>query len=62
MDDPFVKADPDRLKRQMHALMDISMRGWQIIYFSSKGEVKSILEKDIKNGEINYIEIEGMFS
>jgi uncharacterized protein YhaN len=62
MDDPFVKADPDRLRRQMETLKGISARGWQILYFSSKEEVKSILEKDIKHGAINYIEIEGIFS
>jgi len=59
LDDPFIKADPDRLRRQMETLKGISARGWQILYFSSKEEVKSILEKDIKHGAINYIEIEG---
>jgi hypothetical protein len=46
----------------METLKGISARGWQILYFSSKEEVKSILEKDIKHGAINYIEIEGIFS
>ncbi|MDZ7859728.1 MAG: hypothetical protein U5O15_03510 [Candidatus Krumholzibacteriota bacterium] len=62
MDDPFIKADPERLQRQMETLKNIARRGWQIIYFSSKGEVKSVLEKDIRKGAVKYIEIKSIFS
>ena len=62
MDDPFIKADPDRLKRQIKMLRRIAELGWQIIYFSAKGEIKKILEKDIKTKKVNYVEIHGMFS
>ncbi len=62
MDDPFIKADPYRLQRQIEMLRKISELGWQVIYFSAKGEIKEILEEDIKTGEINYVEIRGIFS
>ncbi len=57
MDDPFVKASPDRLERQMKVLKRISSSGWQIIYFTAKGEVKEALRKDIDSARINYFEI-----
>jgi len=62
MDDPFIKADPERLQRQIEMLKKISSLGWQIIYFSAKGEIKEILEEDIKAGNVNYVEIQGIFS
>ncbi len=57
MDDPFVKASPDRLKRQMKVLKKISSSGWQIIYFTAKGEVKAALKDDIDSRMVNYIEV-----
>jgi len=57
MDDPFIKASPDRLKRQMKVLKKISSSGWQIIYFTAKGEVKEALKEDIDNRIVNYIEV-----
>ncbi|GAH34354.1 unnamed protein product, partial [marine sediment metagenome] len=39
----------------------ISESGWQILYFSAKGEVKNVLKKEIKDGSINYIEIKSIF-
>ena len=62
MDDPFIKADPERLRRQIEVLKRISEFGWQIIYFSAKGEIKEVLSDDIRKGSINYIEIPGIFS
>lgn len=62
MDDPFVKADPDRLQRQIKTLKSISESGWQILYFSAKGEVKNALKKEIEDGSINYIEIKSIFT
>ena len=62
MDDPFVKADPNRLQRQIKTLKEISSLGWQVIYFSAKGEIKDVLEEDIKAGTINYVEVQGIFS
>lgn len=60
MDDPFVKADSDRLKRLIKMLERISNWGWQIIYFSAKDEIKDILKENIDNGEVNYVVIKGI--
>ena len=60
MDDPFIKSDKARLKRQIDLLKKISALGWQIIYFTAKDEVKEILEKDIKNNKIRYYQVPGI--
>jgi len=60
IDDPFIKADPNRLGKQMGMLKKISDKGWQIIYFSAKGEVKDTLADDITNGIVNLIEIDNV--
>ncbi len=62
MDDPLVKADPDRLRRQVDVLKKISGMGWQVAYFSAKGEVKDILKEDIDKGSIKYVEVQGICS
>jgi uncharacterized protein YhaN len=62
MDDPFIKADPNRLRRQIEMLKKISESGWQVMYFSAKGEIKNALEEDIEKGTINSVEIQGIFS
>ena len=62
LDDPFIKADKERLERQLDILKRISESGWQIIYFTAKDEVRKLLEKDIDNGKVHYTEIQGIFS
>ena len=62
MDDPFVKADSTRLKKQIEVLMRISQLGWQVLYFSAKGEMKDALKSHIKRGAVNYVEIKGIFA
>jgi peptidoglycan hydrolase CwlO-like protein len=62
MDDPFVKADPDRLKRQIETLKNITKLGWQVLYFSAKGEIHDALKMDIENGTVNYIKCQGLSS
>jgi len=62
MDDPFIKASQERLRRQVNMLKKISKQGWQIIYFTAKGEIKDALKDEIKEGNINYKEIQGIFS
>jgi DNA repair protein SbcC/Rad50 len=47
LDDPFIKADPARLKALIAMLFEICTAGWQILYFSAKGEVKEILQDKI---------------
>jgi len=62
MDDPFVKADSDRLKRQIDVLKKITKLGWQVLYFSAKGEIYDALKIDIENGTVKYIGFQGLFS
>jgi exonuclease SbcC len=62
MDDPFVKADPARLQKQIEMLKRISQSGWQIIYFSAKGEMREMVKPLIKRGAVNYVEIQAISS
>ena len=62
MDDPFVKADPARLQKQIEVLRRISQSGWQIIYFTAKGEMREMLKPLIKRGAVTCVEIQGIFS
>lgn len=57
MDDPFIRSDPERLSRQLTMLVDMAAHGWQIIYFSSKGEVRDALAKEIKKGVVTLHEL-----
>ncbi|MDW7728382.1 MAG: AAA family ATPase [Bacillota bacterium] len=57
LDDPFIKADPVRLKSMLEMLMEVCRRGWQILYFSSKGEIKEALKDKIASGEIKEFSI-----
>ena len=59
-DDPFLKSDRERLQRQMEMLMDISQQGWQVLYFSAKDEVRSVLEPYIKNGAVALQNVSGV--
>ena len=62
LDDPFVKADSDRLRRQVGMLKKISQMGWQILYFSAKEEIKNVFQEDVERGVIQSVPIEGIFS
>ncbi len=57
LDDPFIKASHNRLKVLINMLKNISQKGWQIIYFSAKEEIREILGKD---KEIKLIELESL--
>ncbi len=57
MDDPFVKSDINRLKRQLSILRELSKTGWQILYFTAKDEIKDCLKDEIKKKQISYFEI-----
>jgi uncharacterized protein YhaN len=52
LDDPFVKADSARLSSMFGMLDRICSAGWQILYFSSKDEVKEALSGKIATGEV----------
>lgn len=62
LDDPFIKSDSERLRRQFDILRELSESGWQIIYFTAKDEVREILKQDIGNGKVRYVELQGIFS
>jgi len=62
MDDPFIKADRERLERQLDILKKICEIGWQIIYFTAKDEVVELLKADIEEGRVNYIELQDIFA
>lgn len=53
LDDPFLKSDRQRLKRQLEVLLEFARRGWQIIYFSAKEEVQTVLQKYIDMNQVN---------
>jgi len=55
LDDPFIKADPLRLDALLSMLFQICKVGWQILYFSSKGEIRQTLEDKITAGEVREI-------
>jgi len=57
LDDPFIKADPERLKLLLTMLADISSNGWQILYFSAKGEVKDELQHKINQGVVREFKV-----
>jgi len=47
LDDPFIKADPERLSALLKMLFEINEAGWQILYFSAKEEIKRALQEKI---------------
>jgi uncharacterized protein YhaN len=60
LDDPFIKADSDRLEKQIEMLKKICGFGWQVLYFTSKDEIINVLRSDIECGSINYIQLESL--
>lgn len=45
LDDPFIKYDKNRLKKQLEKLFELSKQGWQFVYFTAKDEVLETLER-----------------
>jgi uncharacterized protein YhaN len=60
MDDPFVKADPDRLRKQLALLKRLVGLGWQIIYFTAKGEMVDALAADVEAGSVQRVRLGGL--
>jgi len=52
LDDPFIKADAGRLQNLLGMLTRLNSKGWQIIYFSAKEEVKTALGEEIAAGRV----------
>jgi len=59
MDDPFIKSDKARLALQLNLLLKITEWGWQVLYFTAKEEVRTFLDRYIKNKHIKYIQLPG---
>lgn len=57
LDDPFIKADPERLSELLSMLDSIAAEGWQILYFSSKGEISEAFRHKIRSGEVRELKI-----
>jgi len=53
LDEPFLTADPVRLSKQFGVLQDLTERGWNILYFSCKGETKEIIRNYTPNEAIS---------
>ena len=58
LDDPFLKADRDRMRALMKMLRHLVGRGWQVIYVTAKDEVVDALHADIAAGAVRLIELE----
>jgi DNA repair exonuclease SbcCD ATPase subunit len=58
LDDPFLKADRDRMHALMRMLHRLVERGWQVIYVTAKDEVVDALRADISAGAVQLIELE----
>ncbi len=52
LDDPFIKADPERLRILINMLLQVAGAGWQVMYFSAKGEVRDALQDKLQSGQI----------
>ena len=57
LDDPFIKADSQRLGVLLEVLFSLVRRGWQILYFSAKDEIRAALQDAIQSGEVTRIEL-----
>jgi hypothetical protein len=57
MDDPFLKADPERLERLFAVLRRFVDRGWQIFYFTAKDDVVAAVQGDVEAGSVQLVEL-----
>jgi len=62
LDDPFIKADEERLQHQIDILRRVSKSGWQILYFTAKKEIRDALKQDIEAGNVGYVKLQSIFS
>ena len=60
MDDPFVKADAQRLRRQVEMLLGIVEQGWQVLYFTAKEEVRDALAEQIEQERVEQLAAPGV--
>ena len=62
LDDPFIKSDADRLGRQLDSLIRLAEKGWQVLYFSAKNEVRDILAGRQNTETVDVIDLEKRFT
>jgi len=55
VEEPFIHSDTERLLKEFDMLKNLSERGWQIIYFTAKDEVKEGLPRQL---DVDIIELE----
>ncbi len=58
LDDPFLKADRDRMRALMKMLRLLVGRGWQVIYVTAKDDVVEALRPDIAASQVRLIELD----
>jgi len=58
LDDPFLKADTERLRSMLEILQTLSEDGWQFIYFTAKDEVVEALRAGIREGKVQLIQLD----
>jgi len=58
LDDPFIKADRQRLQRLVDTLLELAADGWQFIYFTAKDEVVDALRPAIEAGQVTLLPLD----
>jgi uncharacterized protein YhaN len=58
LDDPFIKADRERLARLVDTLLELAADGWQFLYFTAKDEVVDALGPAIEDGRVTLLPLE----
>lgn len=55
MDDAFLTADPERLRRQAEVLSELSEAGWQTVYLTAEREAEEIIQ-DVTGAAVTELE------
>jgi len=58
LDDPFIKADRQRLRRLIDTLVSLAEDGWQFLYFTAKDEVVDALRPSIEAGQVTLLALD----
>lgn len=61
-DDPFLTSDEERLIKQLNVLQELATDGWQILYFTVKGEVLDKLSSSIKKGKVDRVDLSPIYA
>lgn len=55
MDDAFLTADPERLRRQAEVLSELAETGWQTIYLTAERDARQIIH-DVTGAAVTELE------